>query len=163
MDLLHDGCSEAALTHVHDPLASPEPGLCHPTSAAADRPWRISASVSGAAQHGGGNGGAAALHGGGGPDREREREAARILNPAATAYEVLGVPPNATHEQIAAQHRELQKRAGIRTNTETATSGQRRSFYQKIEQAWDTLQEPSRRAKYDQAAPSGCEPGRIRW
>ncbi|EOD32824.1 hypothetical protein EMIHUDRAFT_631932, partial [Emiliania huxleyi CCMP1516] len=79
---------------------------------------------------------------------DREREAARILNPAATAYEVLGVPPNATHEQIAAQHRELRVRwhpDKHRNSHERATQ-----IFQKIEQAWDTLQDPSRRAKYDQ-------------
>ena len=79
--------------------------------------------------------------------QDREREAARILNPAATAYDVLDVAPNATHGQIAARHKELQRHwhpDRHRNNTDLANR-----VAQKINESWETLKDPPLRQKYD--------------
>ncbi len=61
-------------------------------------------------------------------------------------YEILGVSPDATHEEIRAAYRRLARRY----HPDSAEGGGDPKQFQLVQEAWEVLSDPDRRAAYDQ-------------
>ena len=76
-----------------------------------------------------------------------EAAAARILDPDASAYEVLGVGHDASQAQIEASQRSLR----IAFHPDKKNHVNATQIFQKVEEAFDTLQVEARRSSYDRS------------
>jgi hypothetical protein len=82
--------------------------------------------------------------------------------PQRTFYQVLGVAPHATHEELRTAHRQLARvlhpdRLAGSSPAERALAERR---MREVNEAWTTLSEPGRRAEYDRRLAGGSHAGR---
>eukprot|EP00747_Dinoflagellata_sp_TGD_P208785 gnl/TRDRNA2_/TRDRNA2_82228_c0_seq1.p1 gnl/TRDRNA2_/TRDRNA2_82228_c0~~gnl/TRDRNA2_/TRDRNA2_82228_c0_seq1.p1 ORF type:complete len:501 (+),score=107.79 gnl/TRDRNA2_/TRDRNA2_82228_c0_seq1:63-1565(+) len=80
---------------------------------------------------------------GGGKDDDNEQESVS----GGTYYQILGVPPNASNEDIKLQYRKLALKLHPDKNRDDVNATQK---FQELQEAYEVLSDPERRTAYDQ-------------
>lgn len=74
-------------------------------------------------------------------------------------YAILGLPRDATQQQVAGAHRRLAKRFHPDLHPDEATAAR----MQQVNEAWSVLSSAARRTEYDTAHPTAGTPGSGHW